>query len=194
VLKYLRRYTSFAFLMALVIGWSSVAFAVQKPIHTLMMNPSIALQIEKQHAPQNAASQKPEHQMPLHQAAGLDSADYSAIAQKHAAHMQQTEQSVSQAQAAMPHQMMADCHDSKTQIKPHAAAPHCLSDLAQSKGSASCADCALWHCQMTSQSLQAQTLQLAMPALDVLSEQPNTILQVQHLSGYWQALFRPPKA
>ncbi|OTG89169.1 hypothetical protein [Acinetobacter sp. ANC 3813] len=175
--------------MALVIGWSSVAFAVQKPIHTLMMNPSIVLQIEKEYSPQNAVSQKPEHQMALHQAAGLDSSEYSATAQKHAAHAQQTEQSVPQAQAAMPHQMLADCNDSKTQTK-----PHCLSDLAQSKGSASCADCALWHCQMTSQSLQAQTLQLAMPALDQLSEQPNTILQVQHLSGYWQALFRPPKA
>ena len=44
MLNFLQRHASFAFLMAFVIGWSSVAFAMQKPIHQQMMNKTSFLQ------------------------------------------------------------------------------------------------------------------------------------------------------
>ena len=146
----MQRHAGFAFLMAFVIGWSSVALAAQKPAHQLMM------------------------------------ASASAQHQQHSAH-QAVQHDASNMQ-------MSDCHQPGAKIKAGQASAHCASDMQRMDGAAQCADCALWHCQAASCSLEMQPLDLQLPELGAFSEPPNAIYTAQHLQGHKLELLRPPKA
>ena len=152
LLKFLQRHAGFAFLMAFVIGWSSVALAAQKPAHQLMMSQPSAMQ-----PPASSA----QHQAMSHEAADMP---------------------------------MPDCHQPGAKIKAGQASAHCASDMQRWGGAAQCADCALWHCQAASCSLEMQPLDLQLPELGAFSEPPNAIYTAQHLQGHKLELLRPPKA
>lgn len=204
----MRRYTSFACLMALVIGWSSVAFAVQKPIHLLMMNTapnaenSVRLQTDQgqPHAAaikaadaakaevqseSNVQASAPHHAMHTADGPGAGQPESVNPAASHAA----STQPIPDCHASMPHAQSSSAPFAAAQ-----ASMHCQTDMQQMSSKAQCADCALWHCQIASLSLDMHPVQLNAPELYVLADQPNTLLSAEHLPGYWQELLRPPKA
>ena len=65
----MQRHAGFAFLMAFVIGWSSVALAAQKPAHQLMMSQPSAMQ------PPASSAQHQQPQNAMHQAMSHEVAD-----------------------------------------------------------------------------------------------------------------------
>jgi uncharacterized membrane protein len=192
LLKLMRRYTSFAFLMALVIGWSSVAFAVQKPIHLLMMSQASA----QSKAPQLRNAQADNAQATVSQmdTVAAHSVPHGAVAKHDSAAPQAMAQQASSGSAASNMQMQ-DCHQGKTSLQPVAqASEHCQTNPAPMGSNMQCADCALWHCQIASVSLEMHAVQFSLPELKLASEQPNITYTAQYLPGHWQELLRPPKA
>lgn len=192
LLKLMRWYTSFAFLMALVIGWSSVAFAVQKPIHLLMMSQASA----QSQAPQLRNAQADNAQATVSQmdTVAVHSAPHGAVAKHDSAAPHAMAQQVSFGFAASNMQMQ-DCHQGKTSLQLVAqASEHCQTNPAPMGSNMQCADCALWHCQIASVSLEMHAVQFSLPELKLASEQPNITYTAQYLPGHWQELLRPPKA
>ena len=192
LLKLMRRYTSFAFLMALIIGWSSVAFAVQKPIHLLMMSQASA----QSKAPQlrNAQADNAQAAVSHLETALMHSAPHGVMAKHDSAAPHAMAQQVSSGSAASNMQMQ-DCHQGKTSLQPVAqASEHCQTNTAPMGSNMQCADCALWHCQIASLSLEMHAVQFSLPELKLASEQPNITYTAQYLPGHWQELLRPPKA
>lgn len=192
LLKLMRRYTSFAFLMALVIGWSSVAFAVQKPIHLLMMSQAVEVSSAPSEAPQLRKAQADDVQASVShmQTVPMHSAPHGVMAKHDSASSQAIAQQASSGSAASNMQMQ-DCHQGKTPLQ---ASEHCQTNPAPMGSNMQCADCALWHCQIASLSLEMHAVQFSLPELKLASEQPNIIYTAQYLPGHWQELLRPPKA
>lgn len=173
----MQRYTGFVFLMAFVIGWSSVAFAVQKPIHQLMMSQSVKM---------NAAEREASHSM--------SSASHDMGAKHSSASPHEMAQDASD--TATSNMNMQDCLQAKAD-KPSDSTQsfeHCQSKSIQFNSKAQCADCALWHCQLASVSLEMHAVELNLPEFYVFSEQPDIAFTAQYLPGHWQELLRPPKA
>ena len=150
----MQRHASFAFLMAFVIGWSSVAFAVQKPIHQQMMNKASFVQA-------NTVSAEVPHAMNMQD-------------QKHS-------------------MQMSDCHQASAQSQQHTTS-HCPPDLQQMNNMSQCGDCALWHCQSISSSLEMHSTHFQLPMFSTFSEQPNVMYSAKYLQGYKLKLLRPPKS
>lgn len=194
LLKFMRRYTSFAFLMALVIGWSSVAFAVQKPIHLLMMSQAVEASSTPSEAPQLRNAQADNAQAAVSQmdTIAVHSAPHGVMAKHDSAAPQAMEQQASSGFAASNMQMQ-DCHQGKMQLAAQAS-KHCQTNPAPMGSNMQCADCALWHCQIASLSLEMHAVQFSLPELKLASEQPNITYTAQYLPGHWQELLRPPKA
>lgn len=87
------------------------------------------------------------------------------------------------------HSMLNDqhCH--------HAQQDH--ADLQQSmmgKGHTPCSDCYSAHCQTLSNVQSINSLMVRPLALQPAPTQQYAVLQLQHLSGFWQQILRPPRA
>ncbi len=194
LLKLMRRYTSFAFLMALVIGWSSVAFAVQKPIHLLMMSQAVEVSSALSEAPQLRKAQADDAQASVShmQTVPMHSAPHGVMAKHDSAAPHAVAQQASFG-SAVSNMQMQDCHQGKMQLAAQAS-EHCQTNPAPMGSNMQCADCALWHCQIASLSLEMHAVQFSLPELKLASEQPNITYTAQYLPGHWQELLRPPKA
>lgn len=169
--NFLRKHLGFAWLMAFVMGWSSVVSAQQNFQHQQMMTTNA-----------HQASVHAAHTDPSHSNMANCHQNQRQAAPEHAAHhgKQTTLEVIS----------MMDCHQSldATPALQDGQVHHSTTQ------STDCQDCTLAHCQISTSYVDSALVALQTLHVYHYAEPPRFIFAGQHLKGFWQEILRPPQA
>ncbi len=165
--NFLRKHLGFAWLMAFVMGWSSVVSAQQNFQHQQMMN-----------ANAHQASVHAAHTDPSHSNIANCHQNQRQAVPEHAAHhgKQTTPEVIS----------MTDCHATSAQQDDqvhHSTIQN-----------TDCQDCTLAHCQISTSYVDSALVALQTVHVHHYTEPPRFIFAGQHSKGFWQEILRPPQA
>jgi hypothetical protein len=169
--NFLRKHLGFAWLMAFVMGWSSVVSAQQNFQHQQMMT-----------ANAHQASVHAAHTDPSHSNMANCHQNQRQAVPEHAAHhgKQPTPEVIS----------MMDCHQSLD-------SPSALQDGLVHHSTiqnTDCQDCTLAHCQISTSYVDSALVALQTVHVHHYTEPPRFHFCWTALKGFWQEILRPPQA